>query len=69
MHYRDKTGSPDYDKHPDRLLFEIKFEFLWYLYTCTRIFSVEQRRGRGALVERLTASPVMHASRVRTPLY
>ena len=26
------------------------------------------RKGRGALVERMTAPPVMHASRVQTPL-
>ena len=26
------------------------------------------RKGRGALVERMTAPPVIHASRVRTPL-
>ena len=29
---------------------------------------LDERRGRGALAEPLTASPDMHASRVRTPL-
>ena len=50
---------------------------IWvHVHSWARLSDVRQtmntpfkRRGRGALVERLTAPPVMHAFRIRTPLF
>ena len=46
----------------------MKYERTAFDCLCAKTTYCPQKRGRGALVERLTASPVMHASRVRAPL-
>ena len=48
---------------------DISFSYDFIVFQIKMLRSrLEKRRGHGALVERLTASSVMHASRARTPL-
>ena len=47
---------------------EVSLPYVHTQYTWYSVVNIQQEKGRDVLVERLTASTVTHASRVRAPL-